>query len=163
LTLAEGWDGRTWTIQPTPISNSSIGVLNAVSCPSTTTCLAVGDPRINGANANLAERWNGATWSVVPTPQPGDGSQLHGVSCPSTTACTAAGSYEGGTHGPVLLQIAQWNGTRWRSELITSPSSTFNSLSAVSCPSTTVCVAVGSFSDASDGGAQVTLAEGYSG
>ncbi len=61
VTLAEHWNGSTWAIQRTPnppgATSSSLG---AVSCPSTTRCMGVGD-YTNGAgtDATLAELYGG--------------------------------------------------------------------------------------------------------
>lgn len=66
LTLAERWNGRTWSIQDTP-SRPGDSVFNAVSCPSATACVAVGQ----GRSGPLAARWNGKTWTLLRTPGPG--------------------------------------------------------------------------------------------
>jgi hypothetical protein len=95
-TLAEHWDGTTWTIQPTPNGEVS---LSAVSCTSATACSAVGDyvstiaPGTTG-ELTLAEAWDGTTWTIQPTPNSTGraNSFLNGVSCTSTTKCTAVGS-----------------------------------------------------------------------
>jgi hypothetical protein len=41
-TLAEAWNGTTWSIQPTPPPIGKFAVLNGVSCTSATGCTAVG-------------------------------------------------------------------------------------------------------------------------
>ena len=66
VTLAERWNGTTWSIQPTP--NGPAGnFLTGVSCPAPAACIAVG-----GSNgAPLAEAWNGISWSIQPTPSVG--------------------------------------------------------------------------------------------
>ena len=70
VTLAERWNGKSWAIQHTPNpphSNSSTAAtatLNAVSCPSATTCVAVG----RSDSGALAELWNGTTWAIQHLP-----------------------------------------------------------------------------------------------
>jgi hypothetical protein len=59
--LAERWDGTTWRIQATP---NPIGAtkssLVAVSCATTTTCIAVGSyTNATGHTRRLVERWTG--------------------------------------------------------------------------------------------------------
>ena len=79
LTLAEHWDGASWSIQRTPNPSSGSGLLGGlddVSCTSETSCTATGSV---GALA-LAEFWDGFMWSVQRTPGPGSGSDLQGVS-----------------------------------------------------------------------------------
>jgi hypothetical protein len=91
-TLAERWNGTTWTVQPTPsLANSS---LRSVSCSSDTACTAVGYYKDAGAvTRTLAERWNGTSWTIQPSADSSNGqdSYLFGVSCTSATACMAVG------------------------------------------------------------------------
>src|SRR5436305_1135547 len=91
-----------WSVQAVPAPSSPNGQLVAVSCVSSTVCVAVGS-YVNSANVRvpLAESWDGASWSVQPTPSPDGGTEveLDGVSCTSASDCTAVGSYDdaGGT------------------------------------------------------------------
>jgi hypothetical protein len=69
LTLAERWNGKTWAIQhtPNPPRGNLPGAgsnLNAVSCPSATTCVAVG----RSDSGTLVELWNGKTWAIQHVP-----------------------------------------------------------------------------------------------
>ena len=70
LILAERWNGKTWTIQHTPspphsnLPGAATATLNAVSCPSATTCVAVG----RSDTGALAELWNGTTWAIQHLP-----------------------------------------------------------------------------------------------
>jgi hypothetical protein len=94
-TLAMGWDRHGWTTQATPAPRGSTqGILQGLSCPSLTSCTAVGWAALS-TDVTLAEHWNGTAWTVEPTPDP-DGSQasfLSGVWCGAPAACRAAGSY----------------------------------------------------------------------
>jgi hypothetical protein len=62
--LAERWNGKRWAIQPTPTPPGSNSGFNAVSCPSATDCVAVGQD----SSGPLAARWNGTTWTLLRTP-----------------------------------------------------------------------------------------------
>jgi hypothetical protein len=142
VTLAERWDGSTWTIQTTPTPNG--GNLVAVSCSSATVCTAVGSR--NGQT--LAERWNGSTWTIQATPNPsGALSSLSAVSCTSSTACTAVGNYFVLQYGAPMLLSEFWDGSTWKIQNPVSssdgPFGPGGSLSAVSCTSATACTAVG--------------------
>jgi hypothetical protein len=70
LALAERWNGKTWAIQHTPnpphgnLPGAPTATLDAVSCPSATTCVAVG----RSDSGALAERWNGTTWAIQHLP-----------------------------------------------------------------------------------------------
>jgi hypothetical protein len=55
-TLAEGWDGTTWSIPATPDPSTGQNILSGVSCGTSGACTAVGqfqDP--GGIQATLAE------------------------------------------------------------------------------------------------------------
>lgn len=143
-TLAEAWDGTSWTVLPTPDIG---GALSAVSCTSATACMATGSG--GPAGATLAESWNGSTWTVVPTPPVGgENSYLDSVSCTSASACTAVGAvvHEVGGGGQKMVSLAErWNGTGWKVQATPKPAAGgATSLAAVSCTSDTSCTAVGS-------------------
>ena len=60
VTLAERWNGTTWSIQttPNPTGGSSAG-LGGVSCASATACTAAGGYTKGTTGVTLAEHWNG--------------------------------------------------------------------------------------------------------
>jgi hypothetical protein len=147
LTLAEIWNGSTWTVQSTP--NPAPGTaasLAAVTCTGSSNCVAVG-AFTNGAslNRNLIEVWNGSTWSVATTPDASTTlpDKLAGVACVSATSCTAVGQ-TGTTPTPTPLALS-WNGVAW--SLATTPglgSSTGTALNGAACLTDWACIAVGS-------------------
>jgi hypothetical protein len=58
FTLAERWNGRTWSIQPTPgLVTFDIG-FPGVACATSSACLAVASYTNNGPKLTLAEQWN---------------------------------------------------------------------------------------------------------
>jgi hypothetical protein len=70
LTLAERWDGTSWSVLPTSTPFANSGGLDAVSCPSTTACTAVGDfVNQSGSIALVAEQWT-APPTIPPTEPP---------------------------------------------------------------------------------------------
>jgi hypothetical protein len=60
-TLAERWNGSTWTLQSTPTGNRAIWFLMGVACPTVHACTAIGShhPGLRGHALTLAERWTG--------------------------------------------------------------------------------------------------------
>jgi hypothetical protein len=166
-TLAEFWNGKEWTIQTTPEPAADSG-LEAVSCPSATACTAVGYYNTSSsglAPVMLAEHWNGTHWAVQSTPNPSGQpvSTLDGVSCPSGTACTAVG-FSNSTSGAASVTLAErWNGTHWAVQSTPNPAGEPSpTLSGVSCPSSTACIAVGFYENDSTG-AGGPLAEQWNG
>ncbi len=69
-TLAEHWDGTSWTVLTTP-SPVTFSALVSVSCPSAAHCVAVGvsSPSATGALSPLSEVWDGTTWTAVTAPR----------------------------------------------------------------------------------------------
>jgi hypothetical protein len=163
--LAERWNGNRWTLQsvPTP-SGAFTSSLTAVSCPSTDTCIAVGTSNDgHGADLPLAAQWNGHAWSIQFVASPtSQGGKLAGVSCTSATACTAVGQFVDAAGAQTFGLAERWNGSAWSIQASSPPSGATNAfLSAISCPATTACVAVGHFFTSTN--MQVTLAQGWDG
>ena len=110
-TLAERWNGTTWTIQPTPVLSAGQGsFFSGVACQATA-CTAVGLNLPNSGPRMLAERWNGTSWQIQPMPTPPVVPDIDppAVACPTFSTCTAAGGYT--TVGPKVTLTEQWNGT----------------------------------------------------
>jgi hypothetical protein len=70
FTVAEAWNGTSWSILHSPSPGSFSDELLGVSCTSSSSCLAVGDDQGIGNLVTLSEAWNGTSWSVVKTPRP---------------------------------------------------------------------------------------------
>ena len=70
-----------WTIQSTANpSGAATGSLLGVSCPSVTTCMAVGYyTNHSNVEVTLAERWNGNRWTIESTSSP-EGALSSGLS-----------------------------------------------------------------------------------
>jgi len=110
LTLAEAWNGTTWSIQATPNPDATgRNGLASVSCTSAKACTAVGSDAASdfSPSAAFAETWNGTAWSIRPTPAPSGtpGTGLSGISCATASSCTAVGFSTGvwGTFLPLAM------------------------------------------------------------
>src|SRR6516162_4181622 len=135
-----------WSITPSPNPRAGNGLLQAVSCPTTSACTAVGlHVRQSGLGVTLAERRSGGIWAVQSTPNPpgAAASALNGVSCPSGSACTAVGQFVTGS-GAQRTLAERWNGRSWRIQPTPNPAGSPSSrLFAVACPAADACTAVG--------------------
>jgi hypothetical protein len=158
--LVERWDGISWSIvaSPTPPTGALRVELSGVTCASATSCYAVGST-ISTAPAYrygaLIEHWDGAAWKVVARPNPSGAvtSALRSVSCFSADNCMAVGFHvETGDNkgGPLAVR---WNGKSSAITPIAVPKTrpidallAVASLSSVSCPTATACIAVGNTS-----------------
>ncbi len=137
-TLAERWNGSTWTLLATPSPGNAGNTLSGISCSSGTRCVAVGSYRTSARGpVPLAETWNGSTWRL--SAGTGSGGILNGVSCVSAAWCMAVG------FGSDNQNTAErWNGTSWRSLPVPNIGGPSSILSAVSCTAQASCIAVGS-------------------
>jgi hypothetical protein len=146
LGLVERWAGGSeWSIQslPTPGGGKEVTV-QGVSCPTATSCMAVGDYVLSGTEVVLSGQWNGSGWSIVPTPNPGGGlaARLEAISCVSASECIAVGYVKTGEQAFSTL-TERWNGSAW--SIVVSPNGgkPQNYLHGVSCPATSNCWTVG--------------------
>jgi hypothetical protein len=65
------WNGRAWTATKVPApAKGKVNVFTEVTCPSSASCLAVGQlgPFGTDNGIGLAGFWNGKTWKLVTTP-----------------------------------------------------------------------------------------------
>ena len=133
-TVAEWWDGHTWTtLTPPDPSQGPVAsnFLGDVSCPSARVCLAVG---------SATERWDGSTWTLQTTPAVGR-ARLRSVSCTSDTSCTAVGNIL--VADSRWMALAQyWDGSTWSPQPIPSARGD-DFLTGVSCSGSNFCLAVG--------------------
>ena len=155
-TLVEHWDGNSWSVVPSPNAPGTIDdYLTAVTCTSSTFCVAVGsavhppDADLVAPSDPLVEQWDGTAWTVVATP--GDNSPsnfpfrvLDGVACTSSTDCFAVGHVTNGVGFETLTE--HWNGTGWT--VVPSPNRVAvlggpQVLSSIACTTATSCLAVG--------------------
>lgn len=151
ISLAERWNGRTWTLQSFPVpASSTTADLFEVSCTSATFCEAVGTYNNGiGESLSFAATWNGTAWRLQGTPVP-DGATtvfMTALSCVSPKFCEAGGNSIG--EGSFAMR---WNGTSW--SLQTLPEG--GGAGAVSCVAATFCEMVGF------GGADVWNGSGWS-
>src|ERR1700674_2617627 len=88
-TLAEHWDGSSWSQVTTPYDASGTGTLNGVSCVSTSDCMAVGTWS-KATVGSVAMLWNGSAWTDEPLAATGDNPDvMTAVTWPSATNCWA--------------------------------------------------------------------------
>jgi hypothetical protein len=143
-----------WSIEPAPVLAAEPwfwGGLSEVACSSRIACTAVGFAG--------AAQWNGRTWSISagapaldgPPPSTALAPFFYSVSCSSATACVAVR----GSDGPGDSTFAEgWNGSGW-SVIGRDARGPFTD---VSCPSSQMCMAVGSYLDEISSATSETLA-----
>ena len=143
--LGEVRNGGTWSPSLPPVpAGTAHAYLQGISCPSATSCTAVGAaiPAHSASEVPLVDTWNGHAWSLGSPAVPGgtSDSALLSVSCATASSCTAVGFAERGNQ----TLVEEWNGLSWSIHPVILPSGdTSASLGGVSCPSAARCVAVG--------------------
>ena len=124
----------TWTRQTTP---ASANLVEGVSCPTTTTCEAVG----YGGNGMALRTVNGgSTWSAQTLPS--SVQDLSGVACPTAGVCVSVGqnAVDAGSREVGVLVTTSNGGHTWKRRHIPAG---FTDLMGVACPTALVCEAAG--------------------
>lgn len=166
--LAELWNGTSWSIQATPANGKANDVqLQAVSCATASSCVAVGDAYTKAAKKQhtvVADVWNGTRWVSTKLSSPGGyDNELLGVSCAAAGSCEAVGYQESGSSVYGVL-AESWNGSAWAVQPTPKIAGQRNGTieaAAVSCPAVGTCELVGSYQDKAND--TVPLAEGLAG
>jgi hypothetical protein len=158
-TLAEHWNGTTWSTISTPNVGTGQNDFNAVAAASASDAWAVGTffEYTTLSWRTLIEHWNGTSWSVMASPSPSTRyNALHGVVAVAPNDVWAVGIMQtsggggggrgGGGGGAIANRtlVEHWNGTAW--SVVTSPNvgSGNNYLLGVAASSSTDVWAVGS-------------------
>jgi photosystem II stability/assembly factor-like uncharacterized protein len=127
--------GAHWS--STPVLRG-VGTLNAMTCATARTCIAVGDNLLGNTYQGVAIRTGdgGRTWMLLPG-LPRRVGVLSSVSCPTSTFCMAVGASRDGASGVALTTTT---GRDWR--IVPLPKSE-KSLGLVTCTSRRHCIVVG--------------------
>jgi hypothetical protein len=173
VTLAEHWDGSSWSAVTTPDTH---GILLSVTCTSGTNCWASGTTQTDSANSNplngFMDHWDGSSWSQVATAPSGQTyDSFNSVTCTSASNCWTVGFA-----GPNAVSfgflpstlpnavgdeslIEHWDGASWT--VVGAPAAGAY-LSAVDCSSSSDCWTVGATMDA-NGNPSTTLVDFWDG
>jgi len=171
-----GWlyseQGGKWSAATAPaLPHAGSANLLSISCPAAGRCVVVG---LAGEQHLLAVTENGRKWRSNGFALPGNAAPINfpqgpwpyapGVSCPAAGTCTAVGHYYAADHTTHALLIDERGGTWGAGTDVPLPpdaSTTFPPpdsesfagavLNLVSCPSTSSCTTVGSYTRKPDG------------
>ncbi|HTW98541.1 MAG TPA: hypothetical protein VMD59_07180, partial [Acidimicrobiales bacterium] len=146
----------SWSSSEAPLpagaSSQQAVTLPAISCPSTTSCEAVGSYRASdGYTEGLLLADSGGTWTATKAPIPSNGAssgqytQLFGVSCTTAGNCSAFGWYitTSGSYDDMLL--TETSGT-WTAVTAPMPGGLSQyGLESISCAAAGSCLVVGSY------------------
>ena len=147
-------------LNPAPGANPHLQPLG-VSCPAANSCVMVGSYHDGSGNMwGFSDTLANNTWTLStmpttglsPAASSGTGLEPYGISCPTVTSCVAVGLYKDTANNNNGFSAIMTNGSWSVTTMPTTglnPSGTLASGSAVSCPSSGSCVAVGDYTDAS--------------
>ncbi len=146
--LVEHYNGRTWS--PLALPGATGVSLNGISCPSASTCVAVGNRQTSTKAAHaLAYLWDGKTWSVSAAASPAGAlwTVLDSVDCFTAMDCIAVGDADNSVKGSGYFFGERFSGTSW--SLFSMPKQVkFNmgdqTYLVLSCPDEHSCLAFGS-------------------
>jgi hypothetical protein len=142
--VVETFTGRGWALDPVPPAPSN-SILLAASCPSKTTCTAVGYTTSKSRTVALAASFAEGKWAFVPVAMPpGLSATLNSVACESPSSCVAVGNTSTTGTDPIsrpLIEVLAAG--KWTTVPLPTPAGGPGVLYAVACPAATSCVAVG--------------------
>ena len=143
--LAERWNGSTWTVESTPTFGSDTN-LDGVSCASSKECVAVGWYVEEAMTLPVVEKWNEKKWTSEKAAKlPAEDTQawLYGVSCPAAKKCEAVGSFISTSLNVRALAESMSDSTWTQQSIPTAAHTEGVEPRGVSCSSTSACTAVG--------------------
>ena len=162
-TLAEHWNGFSWTIVGTPNSGSGHNDLSGVAANDSNDVWAVGNSQNGGIFYTLAENWNGVSWSGVATPQLSNtANSLGGITAVGHNNLYAAGFYRDNTTMQDKTLVIHWDGATWTAMTTPNPGAGSNVLETISATAANDIWAVGYYR-ATVGSARLTLIEHFDG
>jgi hypothetical protein len=152
-TLAEHWNGQTWTTAPStnPGGSSNDTSFAAVAIKSPTDAWAVGSYQDGSADQTLIELLSNGNWETVSSPDPGGSTHtntLNDVAITSAKAAWAVGQYTTGAGFRTLIE--RWRGRTWAQVPSPNRSGSDNDLVSVTAISATNAWAVGYFTTSHD-------------
>lgn len=150
-----------WTPSEAPAPSDAVASfdmsLSAISCPSVTSCTAVGGyTDLDSSQQGLIERMAKGKWTSLEAPVPQNGASkpalsLSSVACPSINFCVAVGDYADNAGGTDAVLESLVNGV-WSGIEAPMPSNAGplgGGFLSVDCVSAVMCVAVGDYADMS--------------
>ena len=132
--------GASWTSRSVP---AGVEGFQSISCPTPTSCMAVGwhynSVTHNEDSVSDVTTDGGTTWTSQPLP-PNFGVGPNALSCATVSVCVLGGVFTNTPNFLAGFATTSIGGSHWTIEtapgVLTTPQS-------ISCPSTTLCVAVG--------------------
>lgn len=111
-TFVEHWDGRFWSIVPTPNPSDRHDFLKGIVALSPNDAWAAGYSELRSDHDyTLTLHWDGTAWTAVPSPNRGNLNVLWGVGTDGAGGVWAVGHYRNEHHLTAL--VLRWDGSSW--------------------------------------------------
>ncbi len=130
-TLIEHWNGRTWSVVPSPDPGrapsfaqpcgpshplTTVNALSGVAAAGPRDIWSVGHYWDGRANRTLTLHWDGKRWTRIPSPNSSAAENvLYGVAISAPRDVWAPGTYHPAADGAYRTLIEHWNGRKWLS------------------------------------------------
>jgi hypothetical protein len=145
LPFADLWHSGHWRVITVPaIRGQRETDFQAISCPTATKCIAVGNTVDNTKGQifhALTYVWSGGKWHAAPLRR--SPSVLLGASCPTATRCFASGYTYPSIRSYAHQLIEAWNGHAWTIQHPAQTAGLGGVVNHVSCALPAQCEAVG--------------------
>ena len=159
----------SWTSVKAPLATGAYADVSLfdVACPSVRVCVVAGDSTAGRSPHALIQglllTGHGSSWTAVAAPTPagrgGGSASLDGMACASASACVVTGRYTDSSGAPQEMLLTGLES--WKAATAPLPADAAHpshgpfppgpDLPGVACPSVTICLAVGSYTDSSGG------------
>ena len=113
--LVMHWDGKSWSMVPTPNNEGYSYKLLAIEAISSDDIWATGNYHANDSQLELTliMHWDGEKWAQVEIPKLGNLGSLNGISAVSKDDIWAVGSYYSSHDAISYNLIMHWDGNNW--------------------------------------------------
>jgi hypothetical protein len=132
LSLAAHYDGKSWSITPTPNAGPNFNTLFGVAATDGQAWAVGVYQNDNFHDRALVEHWDGQSWQIVNVPQPGSGrDMLFGAAALSPSDVWVVGQQQTTEDGPFSTLVEHWDGRTWSIVPAANPGSSGNSFYGV--------------------------------
>ncbi len=144
--FVESFEAGSWSFVPLSPAAGTTSELNSVSCPTSSTCVAVGDAAPVSSptdTAPLVEEMENGVWTAPTLPSQSSGRGiLYDVACPVPGRCVTVGNAVTGQGSGTALVLSM-AGTTWSVDQAASGQTGDPSLTALGCADPDDCVVAG--------------------
>jgi hypothetical protein len=143
-------DSRSAPLPWNAAGGNPLGLMQGISCGTTTTCVVVGQYQSPSGNrlgvivTRSGEHWSTREMPSPPTPNTNLRPTFYAISCLGAGSCLAVGEYADSSNTAEALALLQRSG-QWTAGILLHTRGSKAQVTAVSCASPTTCTAAGRY------------------